>query len=244
MRSIENDGSILYRIQERQFREMSQLRRRIFSILPIRNSKRIIEPGCGTGLLLRELFYMTDARITGFDRDKNALEKAEKLFRQDSYDRNPLLLHRDAENRPLFTADIYISSFFLYQLKDPLVFLKRVRTHLTESGVYAVAGEYDYMGIGESPDLGMKNLILDSLKMEGFHTEFGASLDDIFSEAGFVKRNSGRICGRLQIPDWEFLEFQLSRLFDGNYTQTIINRAKSRNLRMSFIVVWGIFSAA
>ncbi len=44
-----------FQIYRRQFAELAPLRHRLYGRLPLRALRRIVEPGCGTGLVLREL---------------------------------------------------------------------------------------------------------------------------------------------------------------------------------------------
>ncbi len=136
---------------ERQFRNLTDTRRHIYSLLPLRRAACIVEPGCGGFLVARELSVLTPARLVCIDRVERTSPPQGCVF-----------IPGDA-TRIIPSADIYVSSFFLYQLGDPVAYLKKVRRALGGSGFYAVAGEFAYSG--DDPAVAA---IAASLGKEGF----------------------------------------------------------------------------
>ncbi len=142
-------------------------------------------------------------------------------------------------------AGLYVSSFFLYQLPDPVTFLRRVRRRLDPAGLYAVLAEYDYPATVESPPgLGLVEALLASLRGEGFHPETVGRLDALFGEAGYAVVSSGATAGEPRPPDPVFLRYQLSRTMDEPAASRWLGRAESAGARLTFTVRWGIYRPA
>lgn len=171
-------------VLERQFRNLAETRRHIYSLLPLRSSGAIVEPGCGTGLLARELIPLTEAGITCID-----------LVQRPGIPPGVRFIPGDAmKNTP--EARIYISSFFLYQLPDPERYLRRVRRALGRDGFYAVAGEFAY-----HRDHPVAAAMADRLSSEGYDPFFGAGASRVFAAAGYRTVESGVVRPKFEEPD-------------------------------------------
>ncbi|HQM62075.1 MAG TPA: methyltransferase domain-containing protein [Acidobacteriota bacterium] len=235
----------LFQIYDRQFQELAPLRRRIYGRLPLRAARRIVDPGCGTGLVLQELAPLTRAELVGIDRDAAALAEARLTAGAVRHEDPPRFEQADVSECRLPAAGLYVSSFFLYQLPDPVTFLRRVRRRLDPDGLYAVLAEYDYPATAESPpDLGLVEALLASLRGEDFRPETGGRLDALFGEAGYAVVSSGATAGVPCPPDPVFLRYQLSRTMDEPATSRWLERVESAGARLAFTVRWGIYRPA
>ncbi len=163
----------------------------MLSLLPLHHAQTVFEPGCGSGLLGRQLKTLTDASYTGMDIDGDILPE------EDGFEQG------DAVKRPL-SASICISSFFFSSVKDPVRWLKKARTNL-----FAVVAEYDYQAVTEEPDAGIITRLRDSM---GLHTCHGGRLDSYFLKAGFQKLHGGTVTGIPCEPDMDFLHMHLKDL--------------------------------
>ncbi len=217
---------ILAGIYRRQFSELARLRRHICSITPLRRFRTIVEPGCGSGLLAREITAITDASYTGIDTSDSILS----IARRNIPEREGLtFIHADAlEFLP--SADALFSSFFLTGLIDPASFLRSAADTLPPGGFYIVFGEYDYSCIREEPPSGLTGKILESLRRDGFSVDLGGKLDATFTEAGYDTVESGSVRGRMQKPDRDFISLQLGS-----------NDGISAHSCLSWEIVWGIY---
>ncbi len=232
----------LFQIYDRQFQELAPLRRRLYGRLPLRAARRIVDPGCGTGLILQELAPLTRAELVGIDRDAAALAEARLTAGSVRHEDPPRFEQADVSEGRLPAAGLYVSSFFLYQLPDPVTFLRRVRRRLDPDGLYAVLAEYDYPVTAESPPgLGLVEALLASLRGEDFRPETGGRLDALFGEAGYAVVSSGATAGVQCPPDPVFLRYQLSRTMDEPATSRWLERVESAGARLAFTVRWGIY---
>lgn len=202
-------------IYRRQFRELTPLREHIISLLPLASIESIFEPGCGTGLLGRELQSLTEAEYTGMDIDGGMIPRSVGF------------MEGDAVAEPL-PADLYLTGFFFSSVGDPKSWLEQVRQRLSPGGLFAVFAEYDYQAVREEPDTGLAGVIRESLEKDGLVTSNGGKLDLFFRKAGFTKLHGGDVIGELQKPDMGFLEMHAPR-FTGEAPL------------MSWRVVWGIW---
>jgi len=235
----------LFQIYHRQFQELAPLRRRLYGRLPLRAARRIVDPGCGTGLVLQELAPLTRAELVGIDCDAAALAEARLTAGAARHKGPPRFDQADVSGCRLPAAGLYLSSFFLYQLPDPVTFLRRVRRRLDPDGRYAVLAEYDYPATVESPPgLGLVEALLASLRGEGFRPETGGRLDALFGEAGYGVVSSGATAGEPRPPDPVFLRYQLSRTMDEPAASHWLERAESSGARLAFTVRWGIYRPA
>lgn len=207
--------SLLTAVYNRQYEELQQLRRYIFSLLPLGNTGSIFEPGCGTGLLGRELMSLTDASYTGMDIDSGILPD-EAVF-----------VHGDALLEPM-NADLYVTSFFFSSVSDPCNWLVRVFACIPPGGLFAVFCEYDYEATVIEPDLGLKDSLIKGLQASGLYTGNGGRLNESFRRAGFEKRIGGTAKVTSKEPDRCFLEMHAGPV--------------SRRLpEIAWRVVWGIW---
>lgn len=198
---IQCDAAALARIYERQFRELAGLRRYICSLLPLRRVEKIFEPGCGTGLLARELMALSHASYTGMDIREEILPQGEAFMAGDAvrYPRK---------------ADLYVTSFFFSSVADPAAWLRRVRGKLPPGGLFALFAEYDYEATRIRPDAGFKNTLLSGLRAAGLCTGNAAGLDRYFQEAGFAKLCGSMVQNTSREPDEKFLCMHVDRLPD------------------------------
>ena len=185
---------LLRGIYERQFRELAPLRRHVLSLLPLSGVGTIFEPGCGTGLLTRELSGFTGIPCTGMDIDGDILPRGDGF------------ILGDAEKDPL-QADLYVTGFFFSSLRDPAGWLKRART-----GLFCVFSEYDYMRTRERPFRNLSERLRSGLEKDGLFTEHGGRLDEYFGRAGFTRLSGGHSDGGFRTPDAEFLSMHVPNL--------------------------------
>ncbi len=186
----------------------------------------MVEPGCGTGLLAKEITTLTDASYTGIDISDSILA----IARRNTPEGGGLkFVHADAlEYLP--PADAIFSSFFLTSLNDPVIFLRRAANALPQGGIYIVFGEYNYSAIREDPPSGLAGKIIESLRKDGFSIELGGILDEVFTEAGYETVLSGSERGKMQEPDRDYISLQLGSGYRGD-----------AHHHLSWEIVWGIY---
>ena len=175
----------------------SELRRYIFPKAGLANAKRLLEVGCGTGALLKEINLFTqdsETQIHGLDIDRPFLrigtQKAEKS----------ILTEGDALSLPYGKNffDITLCHYLLLWVSDPIQAIREmIRVTLPGGSVLALA-EPDYGGRLEYPEpineFGKLQEI--GLNRQGANTHVGRQLGEIFLEAGCNQFDIGILGGR------------------------------------------------
>ncbi|MBN2346470.1 MAG: class I SAM-dependent methyltransferase [Candidatus Aminicenantes bacterium] len=212
---------------------------------------RILDLGCGTGVIGGEMKRITGRPLLGVDRDPALLNWA-----RSTYPGNEFLI---ADERSLCSKglkfDLVVLSFVLMWQPRPLPFLKRIRRLLADDGVLLLLAEPDYGGRIDHPaelDF-LKEIFVGHIAEEGGDPFIGRRLPGLLRQSGFqaeVGLASGlnlgaRLCGE----DWE-REWRFWRDLAGFSEATLRRilrlekRAASRNERLVlFPVFYGVAAA-
>lgn len=97
---------------------------------------KILEVGCGTGLLGSQ-FWQNENQYVGLDTSKEMLAVLHSKCADTSQVRS-YLLNMDTEEIPEKDFDLVISSMAFHHLKDPTSLARRLIPHLTTHGAVAV----------------------------------------------------------------------------------------------------------
>jgi malonyl-CoA O-methyltransferase len=113
--------------------------RRLAALLPDLRAPRVLELGCGTGLLSRHLiarypdgqFVLTDAAPAMIGECRRNLARAPARVTYEVMDADAAGGHDD--------FDLIVTSMTLHWLRDPVATLERLRTRLAPGGVFLFA---------------------------------------------------------------------------------------------------------
>jgi SAM-dependent methyltransferase len=226
---LNSDQEALAVILRRQFAESGQLRRHIYGQLPLRKASVILEPGCGTGLVLQEVSRLSDAVLVGIDRDAGMLDVARRNV--------PLADFRLADilECRLPPADGVLISHVLLHLSDPHGFARKLFRSLRAGGFVAVLGEYDWLAAEEEPREGLLDLLTGSLRADGLLLETAGEMSTIFETAGFIKVSGGRACGGLSSPDDDLIALQMPSARSDGHPEV------SWTCRLLIPLLWAIY---
>jgi len=214
---------------ERQHRETRALRRHIYGILPLRRASRIFEPGCGSGLVLREVSALTGAGLTGMDSDESMLAEARARVP------GARLIRADFLRAVLPRADLVLLSHVILHVPEPKRFAARLAAALTPGGLVAVLGEYDWLAASEEPAEGLLDLLRASLSSEGLRLESAGCLDDAFRAGGLRKMAGGRTRAIPSKPAEDFLSLQIATMAEGP------GPGLHWSCRLAIPLVWGVY---
>jgi len=133
----------------------------------IKNGDRVLDIGCGTGLLSLKLLQKADCAITGIDNSKEMMaifrDKIERL--KLSSEITCKMMDADALNFKKDTFDKVVSSVTLHHLKDKRKLIKAVCKILNPAGVFVI-GEIDMDTTGKHNDVNRLKRILKVLEHE------------------------------------------------------------------------------
>lgn len=189
------------------------LRAYLFEKAGLANARGVLEAGCGTGAILREL--VTPASIHGLDVNPAALAEC-RVHAQGA-----ALVRGNALSLPYSNGsfDIVYCHFLLLWVRDPLQALLEMK-RVTKSGGYIIAfAEPDYSHRIDRPDelLPLGQWQAESLERQGANPSFGARLAESFFEAGIKIRETGTIQGVEKEPsseewgiEWAVIESDLA----------------------------------
>lgn len=177
-----------------QARWTQNLRNYIYNLIGIQRANKILDVGCGTGVLENELNNLTPARVFGLDIDFNPLHMAQEYAPKSSYNVGDCLSlpYRNE------AFDITICHFLLLWVYDvPKAISEMIRVTRLKGFVLALA-EPDYGGrIDYPPELSqIRNWQINSLKQQGANPLLGRELRSLFSQAGLENLEIGVLGGQ------------------------------------------------
>jgi len=182
-----------------QARWTEEVRSHLAQTLKFQQAQRILEAGCGTGVITRWLHEVTTARIFGLDIECSNISRAAK------FDGQSLFACADVHFSPFASQsfDITLCHFLLLWVANPLSSLKEM-VRVTKKGGYVLAlAEPDYGGrIDYPPELSrLGELQRASLKDAGADPLIGRQLACLFRRAGLMNVHTGLLGGNWhQVP--------------------------------------------
>lgn len=167
------------------------LRAYLFDKAGLSNARRVLEAGCGTGAILRDLH--TSASRHGLDLDPAALTHCRLHAPAATLTRgNGLTLPY-----PDQTFDIVYCHFLLLWVSDPLQAVREMKRVTRPNGHVLALAEPDYFSRVDKPDelkiLGEWQR--ESLQRQGADPGFGSRLAETFFQAGINLLEAGTIQG-------------------------------------------------
>ena len=220
------------------------LRVYLFERAGMKTARRVLEVGCGTGAILREL---SAPALCGLDLDAGSLSQCR------IHAPAALLTLGDGHFLPYpdKSFDIVYCHYFLLWVKDPLQTLREMAR--VGRSVLALA-EPDYSRrVDEPPSLKpLGGWQTEALRRQGANPSFGASLAETFYRAGIQLVETGPIQAGavVQSPEdweteWKALQSDLNGILSAADIQTMKNldenarRCGTRVLHVPTFFAWG-----
>ena len=168
---------------EQQEMESRKYRHRIYEMIDLKNRKNILDVGCGTGAVTRDIAGMTGGHVTGIDIDRKKLEKAEKYLEDLE---NVDLIHGDAQELPFGDGefDLVIFHIVLLYIKDKLKAVSECARVCEKGGLVVASLEPDYEGHLTYPEDPFREIQLKNARKIGADTKCGRKLQYLFTRAG------------------------------------------------------------
>ncbi len=207
------------------------LREFLSTQLGIKNTSKVLEIGCGTGVILRELSSFTGCKPVGIDIDFDRLRIAKNLS---TYQ---FLICADAKNLPINSKlfDHVVLHYFLLWIREPIGVLKETLRVLVHDGFTVAFAEPDYKSRIEYPAIfeNIGNLQTRSLRRQGANPNIGRKLPGLFTKSGFKDVQYG-VSGFQKAAffspedkssEWKMLEEDLKKII----SESVINKFRSMN---------------
>ncbi len=172
-----------------QARWTRDLRAYLFDKAGLKDARRVLEVGCGTGAILSTI--TASALLHGLDLAPDALAEAR------IHAPGAILVHADALSLPYadFTFDIVFCHFLLLWVNDPLRAVREMARVTRPQGHVLALAEPDYSQRVDKPaslaPLGKWQA--EALRAQGADVSFGARLAETFARAGIEVIETGTI---------------------------------------------------
>jgi len=181
-----------------RFKQQAQwtksLRNFLYSRIDIHHAGRVLDVGCGTGVLLEELRQISPCRDYGIDINYYSLK-----FIQESIPLS-LLTQGNALCLPYCSQafDVVICHFLLLWVKDPFQVIKEMVRIISPGGYVMALAEPDYGGRIDFPNelAQLGKWQTEALREQGADPLIGRQLQSLFSLAGLSDIETGVLGGR------------------------------------------------
>jgi SAM-dependent methyltransferase len=225
------------------------LRTYLFDKAGLKSARRVLEVGCGTGAILREL--ETPASILGLDLNPAALTQA--LVNAPAAS----LTHANGLAIPFpdYSFDIVYCHYYLLWVRDPLQAVLEMKRVTKPGGHILALAEPDYYARVDQPDAlrPLGEWQRDALLGQGADPGFGAKLAQTFFTAGIKLEETGTIQGGVEEPsaweremEWAVIQADLGESVSGEEIQkmkTLDDEAWAKGERVLYVptyFAWGV----
>ena len=194
-----------HRRYAQQARWTKDLRSHLYPRAGLITARRVLEVGCGTGVLLAELSDLTSAAVVGVDIDASRLSLAAENAPR------ARLCRADANGLPFAseTFDLALCHYLLLWLPDPARALAEMRRVTRPGGAVLALAEPDYGGRIDHPSglVSLGRAQQKALRRQGAEPQMGRRLAGLFAQARLEAVETGVLAGQWQAPpsreDWE-----------------------------------------
>lgn len=162
----------------RQFNWTKKLRTIIYDKIDLKKQNKILDAGCGIGLIAKEMGEISGGEVYGVDINKKLLKIAEKNFPEGSFQQGSIEKLPFDDN----TFDVAFCHFVLMWVKNPGAAIKELKRVTKPGGWIVCAAEPDYGGKIDYPD--EYNTVAASIRTiqnEGGNPFFGRRLKAAFA---------------------------------------------------------------
>jgi ubiquinone/menaquinone biosynthesis C-methylase UbiE len=180
-----------------------QLRQYLYQQVGLNEKSRILEIGCGTGVITSELKGYSSFQISGIDIQFDRLEVAKTKDNLSNYDCGDVY-HLPYSNN---SFDFVVSHYLFLWLQEPVQALTEIMRVLKPGGQVIALAEPDYLARIDSPKelWTLGELQTKALIQQGANPMAGRLLASQLTQAGFVDIQYG-ISGFQEkageIPEW------------------------------------------
>jgi ubiquinone/menaquinone biosynthesis C-methylase UbiE len=207
---------------------------RWFDVVPLRQGQRVIDAGCGIGLMLPRLARAvgSSGHVVGLDHAEDLLERARERVHAEALDAVVELRRGDINGMdfPAGTFDIATTERVLMHQEDPTATLRELR-RIVKPGGFVVAVEPDLRccRLDGNVDVEAIQLMLERLVKGVRHPSVGSELYRRMHDAGLLERQLVPVSAIItRAEDLHFLRLrETSRKLveDGLLSQERVNRA-------------------
>ncbi len=168
---------------KQQADESKEYRHRLYEKVDLKNKRRILDVGCGTGAVTMDIALLTKGEVIGIDIDGEKLQRAERLL---SDINNAKVMKANVLDLPFDdeTFDLVMFNIVLMYIKDQQKAVNEMVRVTQKNGVVLATLEPDYAGRIDYPENKASPLILKNMEEIGADLYTGRKLKYLFSKAG------------------------------------------------------------
>jgi len=219
------------------------IRSHLFQKNNLTKESRLLDIGCGTGVLVRELVSLGYTKIIGLDIDGAAIRFSHQKSPENSFSVG------DAYRLPFKPGefDLVFCHFVLLWLTDPIAALTEMKRVLHPGGQIFILAEPDHAARIDFPEdfVGLGRKQTQSLEAQGVAIRAGRQVGKWLSDTGFFVRETGIMGGQWTVSDegldmeWNLIEHDLGAAAEG-YQSLKLKDLESRRAgtRILFVPVF------
>jgi len=168
---------------EQQEKESRTYRHLLYDKVGLSRMGSVLDVGCGTGAVTRDIALSTRGDVVGIDIDAEKLEIARKNLSDLS---NARVLKADAMDLPFEegTFDLVVLNIVLVYIKDQQRAVDEMVRVLKKGGTLLASLEPDYEGDISYPPDEFRSVQLEAMRKIGGDTACGRKLKTLFKRAG------------------------------------------------------------
>jgi ubiquinone/menaquinone biosynthesis C-methylase UbiE len=166
-----------------QAEDSREYRHKLYEKVDLKNKKRILDVGCGTGAVTLDIALLSDGEVVGIDIDSEKLGEAKRALANIS---NVKLMEGDVLDLPFEdeSFDLVAFNIVLMHVKDQQKAMEEM-VRVTQKGGYVLGTlEPDYASRIDYPEDPATSFILESFKERGTDIYAGRKLKVLFNQAG------------------------------------------------------------
>jgi SAM-dependent methyltransferase len=217
----------------------------------------VLEVGCGTGVIVRELARLGTSLAVGLDLDLAALSFAREQGQESGEARGVVYVQGDACELPFPDSvfDVVVCHYLLLWLVDPAQGVREMARVIRPAGHVLACAEPDYGGrVDYPPEMAsLGRCQAEALRGQGADPEIGRRLGELFVAAG-LRTTVGVMAGRWDLPaspgagfeaEWTMRERDLAGLLSPEelgHLRSIDGQALEEGRRILFVptfYAWG-----
>lgn len=139
----------------------------IIENIPLNGSMRVLDVGCGTGLISFTLSPLV-GEVVGIDSSKGMVERFEQKA-QNSPNTSCMLLDLDSDELPLDSFDLIVSAMAFHHLKEPQKIMKKLCSSLKAGGRIAIADLFSEDGTFHDDNSGIWHFGFSPEEISGWY---------------------------------------------------------------------------
>ena len=156
-------------------------RHTLYEKVNVKTCTKILDVGCGTGVITAEISALTKGDIIGIDIDQNKLAYAREVV-----DAGVTLINADTLNLPFKdrTFDLVVFSVVLMHIKEQQKAVNEMARVTQKNGIVLATMEPDHAGYLSYPENKAHSYFIRNLEEKGSDSRMGRKLKYLFCNAG------------------------------------------------------------